>query len=292
MRKPSVALTIHGGGAFNQFTSAIRQGAGTSVDLLHDSKEFKDTYFSYQYGGGFQIFLNKTTQIYARYMVDHSETFVENSTRNNVKVKESYVLHKNKFSLGVLVDFKLINRMKKDQQDKIKALEDSLNDTKSMFNELQAIADENARLGNELDVVKDELALLKDKQDKIDESALKTKIHETGVRYFPEFKEIRFKTNSSHFDAKSYADMLTKLKSFLAKNPKLNIQLVGYADMSGSDTYNMQLSKNRAARVRNHLIKKYGVAANRIKTKAMGETNQFSLSDNSDNRRTEIIILE
>ena len=76
------------------------------------------------------------------------------------------------------------------------------------------------------------------------------------------------------------------------QNPKLNIQLVGYADMSGSDTYNMQLSKNRAARVRNHLIKKYGVAANRIKTKAMGETNQFSLSDNSDNRRTEIIILE
>ena len=292
VRKPSVALTIHGGGAFNQFTSAIRQGAGTSVDLLHDSREFKDTYFSYQYGGGFQIFLNKTTQIYARYTVDDSETFVENSTRNNVKVKESYILHKNKFSLGVLVDFKLINRMKKDQQDKIKALEDSLNDTKSMFNELQAIADENARLGNELDVVKDELALLKDKQDKIDESALKTKIHETGVRYFPEFKEIRFKTNSSHFDTKSYAGMLARLGTFLTQNPQLNIQLVGYADMTGPETYNMQLSKNRAARVRDHLIEKYGVAANRIKTKAMGETNQFSLSDNSDNRRTEIIILE
>ena len=54
----------------------------------------------------------------------------------------------------------------------------------------------------------------------------------------------------------------------------------------------MQLSKKRAARVRDHLVKKYGVAANRIKTEGRGETDQFSLSVNSDNRRTEIIILE
>lgn len=176
------------------------------------------------------------------------------------------------------------------QQDKIKALEDGLNDTNNSLNELQAIADANAQMADELSALKDEVAYLK--ENMIDESTLKTKIHENGVRYFPDFKEIRFKTNSSHFDTKSYAGMLARLGTFLTQNPQLNIQLVGYADMSGPETYNMQLSKNRAARVRDHLIEKYGVAANRIKTKAMGETNQFSLSDNSDNRRTEIIILE
>ena len=289
-RKPSFSLGLHGGGAFNQYTSAVRQGANSSVDLINDDPSFKDNYLSYHYGAGLTYYLNDATRLYARYTMEDSEDLVENSTSPSGNVKESYKLYRSIFNLGISMDLGLVKRMKKMQQDKIKALEDGLNDTNNSLNELQAIADANAQMADELGALKDEVAYLK--ENMIDESTLKTKIHENGVRYFPDFKEIRFKTNSSHFDTKSYAGMLARLGTFLTQNPQLNIQLVGYADMSGSDTYNMQLSKKRAARVRDHLIEKYGVAANRIKTKAMGETNQFSLSDNSDNRRTEIIILE
>ncbi len=289
-RKPTFSLGLHGGGAYNQYTSAVRQGANSSVDLLNDIDSFKDNYFSYHYGAGLTYYLNEATHFYARYTMEDSEGLVENTMTANGNVRESFKFYRSIFNLGISMDFKLIKRMKKMQQDKIKALEDGLNDTNNKLNELQAIADANAKLSDALGTLKDEVAYLK--ENMIDESSLKTKIHDTGVRYFPDFKEVRFKLNSSHFDKASYAGMLARLDKFLTQNPKLNIHLVGYADKSGPEAYNKMLSQKRADRVRDHLVKKYGVAANRIKTEGRGETDQFSLSNNSDNRRTEIIILE
>ena len=287
-RKPTAAITLHGGGAFNQFTSAIRQGADTSVDLINDSNEFNETYFSYFYGAGMEFYLNKTASIYARYSIENSEDLVETGAGTNTK--ESYKIHKNRFSLGLTIDLKLINRMKKNQQDKIKALEDKLAENSSLRSELQDIAAENAKLGNDLDAVKDELAKLQSKM--IDESSMKTKLHETGVRYFPDFKEIKFKLNSSHFDTKHYAPVLAKVALFMEQNPKLKIRIDGYADMRGTHKYNMRISKKRAERVRDYLIKNSKISPDRFMAVGKGQTDRFSLSQNSSNRRAEFIIIE
>ena len=169
-------------------------------------------------------------------------------------------------------------------------MEDKLAENSSLRSELQDIAAENAKLGNDLDAVKDELAKLQSKM--IDESSMKTKLHETGVRYFPDFKEIKFKLNSSHFDTKHYAPILAKVVLFMEQNPKLKIRIDGYADMRGTHKYNMRISKKRAERVRDYLIKNSKISPDRIITVGKGQTDRFSLSQNSSNRRAEFIIIE
>jgi len=53
-------------------------------------------------------------------------------------------------------------------------------------------------------------------------------------------------------------------------DPALQIDLVGKADRSGSDRYNMALSQRRAEAVRSYLVAK-GAAANQINTRWVGE---------------------
>ncbi|MGH8642734.1 MAG: OmpA family protein [Burkholderiales bacterium] len=48
------------------------------------------------------------------------------------------------------------------------------------------------------------------------------------------------------------------------------VDVVGYADRIGSDSYNMGLSKRRAEAVRNHLVGK-GIEAGRVRAEARGE---------------------
>lgn len=49
------------------------------------------------------------------------------------------------------------------------------------------------------------------------------------------------------------------------------VDVVGYADRIGSDSYNMGLSRQRAEAVRNHLVGK-GIEAGRVRTEARGES--------------------
>lgn len=292
VRTPTFLINFHGGAAYNHFTSAIRQGNNTSVDLLNDSNAFKQNYFSFQYGAGFQLFLTKSTQLYARYTIDNSEKFVENSVVAGQQVKETYRVRKNKVTLGVLVDFRLINKRKKQQEDKLSELETKFEEVSSSL-DAQANAHPHDSLVSSVAQLEVEVEKIKENlQPKINESSMTTRIHEKGVRYFPEFVEVRFPKNSSYFNQALYGPMLRKLATFLMQNPNLKIHLVGYTDTTGQSTYNIMLSKKRANRVRDFIVNQYGIAANRILAEGRGETDEFSISDTANNRRTEIIIIE
>ncbi len=72
---------------------------------------------------------------------------------------------------------------------------------------------------------------------------------------------------------------------------RLKINVSGHADWVGSEGYNQALSERRANVVKSYLVKK-GVAANRIRTFAYGETQPVA-DNNTDegralNRRTEV----
>jgi OOP family OmpA-OmpF porin len=72
-----------------------------------------------------------------------------------------------------------------------------------------------------------------------------------------------------------------------------NVTVVGHTDSTGPADYNMGLSQRRADTVKAHLVSK-GIAADKISTKGMGET-QPAASNATDegraqNRRVEIII--
>jgi len=73
-----------------------------------------------------------------------------------------------------------------------------------------------------------------------------------------------------------------------------NVDIEGFTDSQGSDSYNQGLSERRAEAVRSYLVQR-GFDSRRIQSRGMGETNP--IADNSspegraNNRRVEIIIL-
>lgn len=71
---------------------------------------------------------------------------------------------------------------------------------------------------------------------------------------------------------------------WLKAHPEAKASLVGYADAgTGNAEINARLAKQRAERLKNTLVKKYGIAANRIKTDSKGDTVQ-PYPKNDDNR--------
>ncbi|MDX2225910.1 MAG: OmpA family protein [Verrucomicrobiae bacterium] len=102
------------------------------------------------------------------------------------------------------------------------------------------------------------------------------------------------------FDLKPGADPLLKEIVFLIStqfSPKAIIQIDGFTDSSGPDDYNLQLSKSRAEAVRDWLIKRGGLPADRIQARGLGKSNfivspKASIEEQAPNRRTEIRLIQ
>jgi outer membrane protein OmpA-like peptidoglycan-associated protein len=71
----------------------------------------------------------------------------------------------------------------------------------------------------------------------------------------------------------------------LKDNSDVKIMVVGFADYTGSDQYNMKLSERRANEVKRLLVKKYGIAENRISVDYKGKSVAFGDIQYALNRR-------
>lgn len=71
----------------------------------------------------------------------------------------------------------------------------------------------------------------------------------------------------------------------LKDNPDVKILVVGFADYTGSDAYNMKLSEKRANEVKRLLSKRYGIAEDRIQTEYKGKSVAFGDIQYALNRR-------
>lgn len=104
---------------------------------------------------------------------------------------------------------------------------------------------------------------------------------------------IRFDTNKSTLTSTAKAN-LDKLVSVFNEYPDTNIQIYGYTDSSGADDYNLKLSEQRAASVRNYLTGK-GLASSRFATTGFGEADPIASNESADgksqNRRVEFAII-
>jgi len=86
---------------------------------------------------------------------------------------------------------------------------------------------------------------------------------------------------------------LEQLAQFLAEHPQRRVQVDGFTDSIGTDSYNLELSQRRADAVREALIAR-GVDASRIGTEGYGKG--YPVASNSDsggrqlNRRVEVVI--
>lgn len=93
---------------------------------------------------------------------------------------------------------------------------------------------------------------------------------------------------------------LDKLAAFLLLNSTIKVELSAHTDSRGSDGFNLQLSRARAAACVDYLVQEKGVPAARIISRGYGETKplnhcangiECSEEEYQQNRRTEIRIL-
>ncbi len=105
---------------------------------------------------------------------------------------------------------------------------------------------------------------------------------------------IYFDVNSDKIKPESYGS-LKEIADVLTQNPNVKIKIIGHTDSDGDDKSNLDLSKRRAASVKNMLISEFKIDSSRIETDGKGESEP--ISDNktkegkANNRRVEFIKL-
>jgi Tol biopolymer transport system component len=111
-------------------------------------------------------------------------------------------------------------------------------------------------------------------------------------------ENIMFKINNSEITF--FKKNLDKLASYLKQNPATKIEIIGFADTQGPETYNLKLSERRARTVNQYLLKK-GVKKEQLTYRGNGEKNQITINNYQDgsyvwqslpyNRRVEFSVI-
>lgn len=105
---------------------------------------------------------------------------------------------------------------------------------------------------------------------------------------------IYFDVNSDKVKPESYGT-LKGIAAVLTENPDVKVRIIGFTDADGNDVANLELSKKRAAAVKNELAKSFAIDASRMETDGKGEGEPVAPNDNPTNkalnRRVEFIKL-
>ncbi len=105
---------------------------------------------------------------------------------------------------------------------------------------------------------------------------------------------ITFDVNSDKIKPESFAT-IKEIAQVLKDNPTVKIKVVGHTDSDGNDKSNLDLSKRRAASVKNSLVKDFSIDEIRIETDGKGESEPIVKNDSAvnkaKNRRVEFIKL-
>ena len=91
-----------------------------------------------------------------------------------------------------------------------------------------------------------------------------------------------FDTDSAVLKPQSFAE-LDNMAQFLKDVPNATGVVEGHTDNTGSDAYNQALSQRRADAVRKYLVDK-GIAASRLQSKGLGETQPAADNKTVDGR--------
>jgi OOP family OmpA-OmpF porin len=90
-----------------------------------------------------------------------------------------------------------------------------------------------------------------------------------------------------------YDPVLKQIADILKKHPEVkSVRVDGHTDSTGTEKYNQKLSERRAKAVKDHLIKKGGISASRLKSKGYGESQPIAPNTTKEgqakNRRVEL----
>ncbi len=151
--------------------------------------------------------------------------------------------------------------------------------------------DQLKRLADSLDAMKKakpetapfspEIKALEDQIKKLNERLLKTS--GAGDQIMEIAKTVYFVTNSAEI-TKYSERKLDELIDIMKKYPTIRLNVEGHTDNVGSDEYNQRLSETRVASVKRYLTER-GISADRLSTKAFGESRPVSTNDTPEGRQ-------
>lgn len=114
---------------------------------------------------------------------------------------------------------------------------------------------------------------IKDLQNALDECNKKPKYVKpaTATNLQP---TVLFRQGKAVVD-KSQMPNIELIAQYMKNHPEAKVEIKGYASPEGNKDFNQALSQNRADAVKNVLVKKYKIAADRLTTKGMGATDKL-----------------
>jgi OOP family OmpA-OmpF porin len=105
--------------------------------------------------------------------------------------------------------------------------------------------------------------------------------------------DVLFESNKAELRADSMRT-LYPLVTLLKERPQRSVVIEGYTDSSGAESYNQELSQERAAAVRDFLVSN-GIQPERIMARGYGEAHPVAPNtteaERQENRRVEVIVL-
>lgn len=138
--------------------------------------------------------------------------------------------------------------------------------------------------GSKLQVIKISYPAEKKSTPKMEQDLEEKKKVEIYGIYF-DFASDRLKPEST--------PVLDEIAQVMEKHPDWKLTVNGHTDNIGGDTYNLDLSKRRAAAVKQALVTRYHIAAERLSTNGYGASGPIDTNDTLEgrarNRRVELI---
>ncbi len=105
---------------------------------------------------------------------------------------------------------------------------------------------------------------------------------------------ILFDSGSDRIRPESYG-ALKDIAAVLTENPGVKVKIIGHTDSDGDESTNLDLSKKRAAAVKESLSKEFAIDASRMETDGKGESAPADKNDTpvgkANNRRVEFVKL-
>ena len=107
--------------------------------------------------------------------------------------------------------------------------------------------------------------------------------------------DVKFELNRAEI-IQRYSPDIDIVGRKLTENKMIKVEIQGHTDTTGTQSFNYQLSSNRALAVKAYLVRKYGINPERIRTKAMASSNPIASNEirsgREKNRRVTLTVLK
>jgi len=175
---------------------------------------------------------------------------------------------------------------KQEQIERMQPLLDTfVNQGYSLDNQMNI---DNLKVSQQEEILKEEITASKPELVTPEHSSVEDA--STSINEIVSKNNITFDYRSSNISQES-KDTLDKVLDILLGLDNVSIEVAGYTDAKGDETYNKVLSQKRADTVRNYLIKS-GIRSQLITSVGYGEENPISDPKDIINRRVEIHLSE